>query len=156
MFRTRPRLRNPGADVAAVAKTAQDGDNLKVGSSASTTGSQISLHDPFRPGTLVIVTLSNPREKFWGAILALRAEGLSLCGIELPSFEDLVSMVKEGEPFSPGVVFFPMHRMERMELDLPDGNIPSLAQRFTTSTGLDPVTVFTRRADNPSSREERS
>jgi len=98
----------------------------------------------------VIVTLSNPREKLWGAILALRPEGLSLCGIELPSFEDLVSMIKEGESFSPAVVFFPMHRMERMELDLPDGNIPSLTQRFTTSTGLDPVSVFTRRVETSS------
>ena len=123
-----------------------------MGPSATTTGRD----DPFRQGALVIVTLSNPREKFWGAILALRAEGMSLCGIELPSFEDLVSMVKEGEPFSPGVVFFPIHRMERMELDQPDGNIPSLAQRFTSSTGLDPVTVFTPRAEHLSSVEERS
>jgi hypothetical protein len=93
---------------------------------------------------MVVVTLGNPREKFWGALLALTPEGLSLCGIELASFEDLVSMVKEGESFSPGVVFFPMHRIERMELDLPDGNIPSLSQRFTSKTGLDPATVLTR------------
>jgi hypothetical protein len=138
-----------------VAKSALGGDNLNVAPPASTS-SWISGDDPFGPGTLVIVTLSNPREKFWGAILALRAEGLSLCGIELPSFEDLVSMVKEGEPFSPGVVFFPMHRMERMELDLPDGNIPSLAQRFTTSTGLNPVVVFTGHAENASSTGKRS
>ena len=93
---------------------------------------------------MVIVTLGNPREKFWGAVLALTPEGLSLCGIELASFEDLVSIVKEGEPFSPGVVFFPMHRIERMELDLPDGNIPSLSQRFSAKTGLDPANVLTR------------
>jgi len=100
--------------------------------------------DPFQAGAMVVVTLGNPREKFWGALLALTPEGLSLCGIELASFEDLVSMVKEGESFSPGVVFFPMHRIERMELDLPDGNIPSLSQRFTSKTGLDPATVLTR------------
>lgn len=99
---------------------------------------------PFSPGTLVIVTLGNPREKLWGAILSLAAEGLSLCGVELASFEDLISMVKEGEPFTPGVVFFPMHRVERIELDLPDGSIPSLAQRFATKTGLEPATVFAR------------
>jgi hypothetical protein len=101
-------------------------------------------NDPFRPGTLVVVTLGNPREKLWGAVLSLTPEGLSLCGIELASFEDLVSLVKEGETFSPGVVFFPMHRVERMELDLPDGNIPSLAQRFTAKTGLDATSVLTR------------
>jgi hypothetical protein len=96
----------------------------------------------FAPGTLVVVTLGNPREKLWGAILALTPEGLSLCGIELASFEDLISMVKEGEPFTPSVVFFPMHRLERMELDLPDGSIPSLSQRFTSKTGLDPTEVL--------------
>jgi hypothetical protein len=98
---------------------------------------------PFQAGTMVVVTLANPREKFWGAILTLRVEGLSVRGIELASFEDLVAMVKEGEPFSLGVVFFPMHRVERMELDLPDGGIPSLSQRFNTKTGLDPVTLLT-------------
>jgi hypothetical protein len=103
-----------------------------------------SPENPFQPGIMVVVTLGNPREKFWGAVLALTPEGLSLCGIELASFEDLVSMAKEGEPFSPGVVFLPMHRIERMELDLPDGNIPSLSQRFTTKTGLDPAAVLTR------------
>ena len=98
--------------------------------------------NPFQPGTMVVTTLANPREKFWGAILSLSAEGLSLRGIELASFEDLVAMVKDGEPFSLGVVFFPMHRVERMELDLPDGNIPSISQRFTAKTGLDPATLL--------------
>jgi hypothetical protein len=100
-------------------------------------------HGPFQPGIMVVVTLANPREKFWGAILALSAEGLSLRGIELASFEDLVALVKEGEPFSLGVVFFPMHRVERMELDLPDGGIPSLSERFTAKTGLDPASRLT-------------
>ena len=112
-------------------------------------------HNPFEPGTMVVVTLGSPREKFWGAILSLRPEGLSLCGIELASFEDLVSMVKEGEPFSPGVVFFPMHRIERMELDLPDGNISSLSQRFAAKTGLDPATVLTRSLEQRPAPEER-
>jgi hypothetical protein len=96
--------------------------------------------DPFYPGALVIVTLCNPREKFWGMVLALAPAGLSLSGIELASFEDLTVMVKEGEPFTPAVVFFPMHRVERIEVDLPDGNLPSLSQRFFAKTGLQPST----------------
>jgi hypothetical protein len=100
--------------------------------------------NPFQPRTMVVLTLGNPREKFWGVLLSLSPEGVSLCGIELASFEDLVSMVKEGEQVSPGVVFFPTHRMERMEQDLPDGNISSLSQRFAAKTGLDPVALFAR------------
>jgi hypothetical protein len=93
---------------------------------------------------MVVATLGNPREKFWGVILSLTPEGLSLCGIELASFEDVVSIVKEGEPFSSSVVFFPMHRVERIELDLPDGAIPSLGQRFTAKTGVEPVEILLR------------
>jgi hypothetical protein len=96
----------------------------------------------FVPGAMVIATLSNPREKFWGMILALAAEGLSLSGAELASFEDLTVMVRDGELFTPAVVFFPMHRIERVELDLPDGNLPSLSQRFLSKTGLDPSAVL--------------
>jgi hypothetical protein len=86
--------------------------------------------------------LGNPRDKFWGRILVLASEGLSVSGIELASFDDLVVMVKEGESFSPAVVFFPMHRIERIELDLPDGTLPSLSQRFSAKTGLDPAVLL--------------
>ena len=98
---------------------------------------------PFSPGSIVVVTLGNPRDKFWGKILALGPEGLSLSGIELASFEDLVLMVKNAESFTPAVVFFPMHRIERIEVDLPDGNLPSLSQRFSVQTGLDPGKTLT-------------
>jgi hypothetical protein len=114
------------------------GDNQGVMSNSS--GSQDEALSPlarasFAPGALVIVTLGNPKDKFWGMILALTTVGLSISGIELASFDDLAVMVKDGEPFTPSVVFFPMHRMERMELDLPEGSLPSMTQRFHTKTG---------------------
>src|SRR3984957_6842412 len=108
---------------------------------SSSSGSQMSgdkTRGPFLAGAVVIATLSTPREKFWGMILALAPEGLSISGAELASFEDLAVMVRDGEPFTPAVVFFPMHRIERVELDLPDGNLPSLSQRFLAKTGLEP------------------
>ncbi len=91
---------------------------------------------------MVVVTLGNPRDKFWGTILALNPEGLSVSGVELASFDDLVVIVRDGESFSPAVVFFPMHRIERIELDLPDGSLPSLSQRFSAKTGLDPAVLL--------------
>lgn len=115
------------------------GDNLGMEKSRGGDSRVRAHHDePFVPGALVIATLSDPREKFWGMILALAAEGLSLSGVELASFEDLTVMVRDGEPFTPAMVFFPMHRIERVELDLPDGSLPSLSQRFLTKTGLEP------------------
>jgi hypothetical protein len=103
--------------------------------------------EPFQPGALVIATLCNPREKFWGMILALAPAGLSLSGAELASFEDLTVMVRDGEPFTPAVVFFPMHRIERVELDLPDGNLSSLSQRFFAKTGLEPSAALSPHLD---------
>jgi hypothetical protein len=140
-----------------VAMDAIPGDNLSGASrmkdrfnqsAVATAGAQ----DPFLPGALVIVTLSNPREKFWGMILALASEGLSLSGAELASFEDLAVMVKEGEPFTPAVVFFPMHRIERVELDLPDGSLPSLSQRFLAKTGLEPAIALAPRGKDRANR----
>jgi len=116
-------------------------DNLGVEKNGTTPGRGA----PFAAGALVIATLCNPREKFWGMILALAPEGLSLSGAELASFEDLTVMVRDGEPFTPAVVFFPMHRIERVELDLPDGTLPSLSQRFLGKTGLEPSSALAPR-----------
>jgi hypothetical protein len=110
---------------------------------------------PFRQGVLVIATLTNPREKFWGAILYLSGEGVSLRGVDVASFDDLASQIKNGEPFTSGVVFFPMHRVERMELDLPEGNLLSLAQRFAEKTGQDPAPLLVSEFLGSSGRDSR-
>src|SRR5882724_2917596 len=122
---------------------ASPGDNLGMAQDAIQTTEAPGGGSPFAAGSIVITTLCNPREKFWGMILALAPEGLSLSGAELASFEDLAVMVRDGEPFTPAVVFFPMHRIERVELDLPDGSLPSLSQRFFAKTGLEPSTALT-------------
>lgn len=93
---------------------------------------------PFQSGAVVLVTLNNPREKFWGKVLALDPAGLSLCGIELASFEDATNMFIGGEALSAASLFIPMHRVERVELDCPSGSIPSLSQRFVSRTGIEP------------------
>jgi len=135
---------------------ASPSDNLRVEKKPNSRGGGSTSRDPFHPGAVVIVTLSNPREKFWGMVLGLAPEGLSLSGAELASFEDLAVMVKDGDPFTPAVVFFPMHRIERVELDLPDGNLPSLSQRFLAKTGLDPASALTPDAEQPTGTGPRS
>lgn len=91
---------------------------------------------PFRGGAIVLVTLNAPREKFWGVLLALDPAGISVQGIELSAFEDATRAVVGGEPLAANALFFPMHRVERIQLDLPEGTIPSLSQRFQSRTGL--------------------
>ena len=105
----------------------------------SSASAKVGRHSaPFQAGAVILVTLNNPREKFWGTILALEPSGLSLQGIELSSFEDATNAVIGGDPLSSAVLFFPMHRVERIALDLPEGGLPSLSQRFTSRTGLRP------------------
>jgi hypothetical protein len=89
----------------------------------------------FSAGAIVLVSLSTPREKFWGAIMAISAAGVSLRGIDLHSFEDFMRQVKAGDEVSPSAVFFPMHRVERIELDQRNGDIPSMQDRFEAKTG---------------------
>ena len=91
---------------------------------------------------MVLVTLNSPREKFWGAVLDLTVAGLSIRGIDLNSFEDFVGLVREGEAAGAGAVFFPMHRVERIELDARNGSIPSLCDRFLNKTGREAASIF--------------
>lgn len=101
---------------------------------------------PFVAGAVVLVSLSSPREKFWGTILELAPAGVSLRGIELSCFEDFSRQVKAGDSVTPNAVFFPMHRVERIELDSHNGEIPSLQERFAGKTGCEFHDVLDGRA----------
>lgn len=100
-----------------------------------------TIDNKMNSGQLVLVTLQNPREKFWGMLLALTPAGASLRGVDLQSFDDFTQMVKAGEASSANTVFFPMHRVQRMEVDARNGGLPSLADQFAAKTGFD-VTKF--------------
>ena len=89
-----------------------------------------------------MVTLNTPREKFWGVVLELTTAGLGVRGIDLNSFDDFAHLVRDGEPAAASAVFFPMHRIERIELDTRNGSIPSLAERFSTKSGRDVAEVL--------------
>jgi hypothetical protein len=88
------------------------------------------------PGKLVLVTLQNPREKFWGVLLALTPAGASLRGVDLQSLDDFTQLVKAGEATTPSTVFFPMHRVQRIEVDARTGELPSLGDQFSAKTGV--------------------
>jgi hypothetical protein len=89
----------------------------------------------FTRGALVLVSLNTPREKFWGVVLELTTAGLGVRGMDLNSLDDFARLVREGEPVAASAVFFPMHRIERIELDIRSGSIPSLAERFESKSG---------------------
>ena len=90
------------------------------------------------PNNIVIVSLGTPREKIWGQLLQLDAKGVTVRGIELNSFDDFVRQIVAREEFTVGMtqVFYPMHRVERVEMDESSGSIPSLSERFHSLVGL--------------------
>lgn len=90
---------------------------------------------PFAHGALVLITLNSPREKFWGAVLEINPAGISVRGVDLNSFDEITGMLRAEEHVMPATVFFPLNRMERMELDVSNGPIPSLAERFQSKSG---------------------
>ncbi|MBI4167300.1 MAG: hypothetical protein HY508_16370, partial [Acidobacteria bacterium] len=66
--------------------------------------------------SIVILSLSSPKEKIWGQLVSLTSAGVSIRGIDINSFDDFVRQVINQEENTVGLasVFFPMHRVERI------------------------------------------
>jgi hypothetical protein len=88
--------------------------------------------------SFVIVSLATPKEKIWGQLIALDAAGVTVRGMDLGSFDDFLRQILAREESTVGLalVFYPMHRVERIARDEPSGAIPSLADRFRQKVGL--------------------
>ncbi len=88
--------------------------------------------------SIVIVSLIGPKEKIWGQLLLLDSAGVTVRGIDLFSFDDFVRQILDQEEGTVGLatVFYPMHRVERIAVDEPSGNLPSLADRFHKKVGI--------------------
>lgn len=87
-------------------------------------------------GACVLVSLCEPREKFWGILDEINAAGVSLRGIDLNSYDELLRMLARGETgIYPATVFFPLRRIERILLDESNGFLPSLQAQFEERTG---------------------
>jgi len=91
----------------------------------------------FPEGSLVLLTLHSPRQKCVGLLLRLAPAGVELRCVNLESLDDLARQLRAGEPGSATTAFFPMHRVERMELDESIGELPSLAESFAAQSGCE-------------------
>ncbi|HEY7912335.1 MAG TPA: hypothetical protein VIG62_10535 [Blastocatellia bacterium] len=89
------------------------------------------------PGMPVVIYLHSPREKIWGVLRDLNVAGVFVRGIDLNTFDDWTKMIVRGER-NIGLTntFIPMWRVERVTLDEPVDDIPSLADQFYTRVGL--------------------
>jgi hypothetical protein len=95
--------------------------------------SSYGLHE----GTPVIIFLREPKDKVWGLLISLGGAGVSVRGMDLRSFEEWLRQEarREDDAIGPSTVFYPMHRIERMERDESVGMILSFADRFLREVG---------------------
>ena len=91
----------------------------------------------FAPNALLIVNLVNPKEKFFGTLLALSAAGVTMRAVNLDSFEDWIHQIAKNEEQDIELItmFAPLFRVERIFLDEPSGAIQSYSQRFAQVVG---------------------
>jgi hypothetical protein len=91
-----------------------------------------------RPGSIVIVHLINPTEKYWGLLQDLGVAGVMLRGINLTSFDDWMRQATRPGDQSLGLstMFVPLFRVERVFLDEPVGEVESYRQRFERRVGI--------------------
>ena len=93
-------------------------------------------------GSVVVVHLSQPNEKFWGILERLAPEGLTLRGINLNSFEDWMrGVAKKESSLGLSTMFVPMTRVQRVFLDEQIGEVESFRQRFERYVG-EPVESY--------------
>lgn len=95
------------------------------------------------PGSLVMVHLVNPTEKFWGLLEALEPVGVTFRGINLDMFEEWMIEVARGAPsLGLATMFVPLFRVERIFLDEAVGEVESYRQRFERRTGRTVASVL--------------
>jgi hypothetical protein len=88
-------------------------------------------------GSIVVVNLQNPKEKFVGKLIAITTAGVTLKGVEVNSFNDWMSEFTEAHPshtIFPTTVFLPMHRVLSCYLDEDMGEVLSFGSQFKTRT----------------------
>ena len=84
--------------------------------------------------SVVLVTLHTPKEKIWGLLLDITPAGITVCGIDLSTFEDWLSQVGTDEETGLSTLFYPLHRVERIAMDERMGKLPSLHDQFQQKT----------------------
>ncbi len=91
-----------------------------------------------RAGSIIVVHLNNPTEKFWGVLQEVAMAGVYLRGISVDSFDDWMAQAVRGKDQTLGLcsMFVPLFRVERIFLDEPVGEVESYRQRFSRRVGV--------------------
>ena len=90
------------------------------------------------PGSVVIVHLRDPKEKYWGVLDRIETVGIQLRGLNISSFDDWMAQAASDDPPAIGLalMFVPMSRVETIFLDQQVGEVESYCQRFARRVGV--------------------
>ncbi len=90
-----------------------------------------------KPGSIVVVHLLSPNEKYWGVLESIAVHGLTLRCVNVESFDDWTRSLAYDDAPALGLatVFFPMSRVERMFLDERVGEVESMSELFERRVG---------------------
>ncbi len=90
-------------------------------------------------GSLVLLHLVEPKEKYWGLLVSLTPAGVTLRGIDVTLFDDWARQHRTGGEAELGVakLFVPLHRVEKIFEDSRVGSVASYAERFFQMVGRD-------------------
>ena len=88
-------------------------------------------------GSPVVLYLRDPKEKIWGLLLSMSPAGIVVRGLDIMVFDDWMRQEARREDVLLGLLtlFYPMHRVERLERDETVGPILSYADRFASEVG---------------------
>ena len=88
-------------------------------------------------GAPVILYLQNPKEKVWGLLISVASAGVVVRGLDLATFDEWMRQEARDDEraLGPSTLFYPMHRLERMERDETLGTLLSYADRFAQMVG---------------------
>jgi len=89
------------------------------------------------PGSVVVVSLREPREQIWGVLKQLDDRGVMVEGLAIDLFDSWLQDMAAGGDLRQhlSVLFFPMARVERVLLDRGAAEMPSLDDRVHSRLG---------------------
>lgn len=95
------------------------------------------MDNPMKPGQFVIVHLIDPTERIWGQLLDLQTSGCTIRGIDVKQIETFkYQFNRKDRLVFPQTFFFPMRRIQKIDLDESIDNLPSVIASIEATTGL--------------------
>jgi hypothetical protein len=104
----------------------------------------------FPTGSFVVLFLHTPKQKIWGQLQDLGAAGVVVRGLDLAVFDDWMRQEARGEAAQIGLTttFYPLMRVERMEIDETIGCVAGYVDRFRDAVGREAEEVLRGNSDD--------